>query len=168
MIFIIIISWNVISIEGNEKRFFFVCVSTSLSKSLRGLAEPHCGECNVRFDLVQMQEVSEACSLDDDMVDGDLGDGMRVRAAPSSTRKKSQSFAGVTETVLPGSEHLRRSSQTLEAAWIPGLKITDTQRQARWKLSRSGKNVCELTLYYNTGVKQRSNHVARYHQILKF
>ncbi|TMS03274.1 Coiled-coil domain-containing protein 125 [Larimichthys crocea] len=84
-----------------------------------------------------MQEVSKARSLDDDMVDGDLGDGMGVGAAPSSTRKKSQSFAGVTETLIPGAEHLRRSSQTVEAPWIPGLKSGEAQHRARWKLSRS-------------------------------
>lgn len=120
-----------------------------MSKSvygLAGLAEPYCGECYVRFDLVQMQEVSEACSLDDDMVDGDLGDGMGVRAAPSSTRKNSQSFAGVTETLLPIAEQLRRSSQAGEAAWITGLKTADTKQRTCWKLPCSGKNVCELPL----------------------
>ncbi|XP_027133313.1 coiled-coil domain-containing protein 125 isoform X1 [Larimichthys crocea] len=93
----------------------------------------------------QMQEVSKARSLDDDMVDGDLGDGMGVGAAPSSTRKKSQSFAGVTETLIPGAEHLRRSSQTVEAPWIPGLKSGEAQHRARWKLSRSADSLLELS-----------------------
>ncbi|KAG8011630.1 hypothetical protein GBF38_003890 [Nibea albiflora] len=92
-----------------------------------------------------MQEVSKACSLDDDMADGDLGDGMGVGAAPSSTRKKSQSFAGVTETLIPGAEHLRRSSQTVEAAWIPGIKSGEAQHRARWKLSRSADSLLELS-----------------------
>lgn len=134
---------------------------------LAGLAHPYCGECNVRFDPVQMQEVSEACSLDDDMVDGDLGDGMGVRAAPSSTRKKSQSFASVTETLLPGAERLRCSSQAGEAAWIPGLKMAGTQQRARWKLLRSSKNVCELTLYCNKGAK-KNRIIKTRHQILSF
>ncbi|XP_067456178.1 coiled-coil domain-containing protein 125 isoform X2 [Thunnus thynnus] len=76
----------------------------------------------------------EASSLDDDMVDGDLGDGMGVRAAPSSTRKKSQSSTGVTGTLLPGAELLRRSSQGEEAAWIPRLKIAERQQRTNWKL----------------------------------
>ncbi|XP_042344337.1 coiled-coil domain-containing protein 125 [Plectropomus leopardus] len=81
-----------------------------------------------------MHEVSEVHSLDDDMVDGDLGDGMRVRAAATSPRLKSQSFAGLTETLLSRTELLRNFSHAGEAAWIPGLK---TQPRARWKLPRS-------------------------------
>lgn len=96
---------------------------------------------------VQMQEVSEACSLDDDMVDGDLGDGTEVRKAPSSTRKKSQSLHSVPETPLPGAG---------EATWIPRLKIAEVQQRARWKLPCSGRNVCELSLYRQTGTKQDS------------
>ncbi|KAI3372302.1 hypothetical protein L3Q82_022668 [Scortum barcoo] len=91
----------------------------------------------LRFDLVQMQEVSESCSLEDDMVDGDLGDGMGVRAAPSSTGKKSQSVASVTETLLPGAERRRCSTQAGQAAWIPGLKTTGMELRARWKLPHS-------------------------------
>ncbi|XP_028991232.1 coiled-coil domain-containing protein 125 isoform X2 [Betta splendens] len=59
---------------------------------------------------------------DDDMVDGDLGDGMGGKKAPSSTRKKSQSARRSSEPQLPGAE---------DAASIPGLKITEEQR-ARW------------------------------------
>ncbi|XP_035515077.1 coiled-coil domain-containing protein 125 isoform X2 [Morone saxatilis] len=91
-----------------------------------------------------MQEVSEASNLDDDMVDGDLGDGMGVRAAPSFTRKKSQSVAGVTESLLPGAERHRNSGQTGEAVWIPGLKTAETQQRARWKLLCSG-SLAELS-----------------------
>ncbi|XP_026198091.1 coiled-coil domain-containing protein 125 isoform X2 [Anabas testudineus] len=76
-----------------------------------------------------MQEVSETCSLDDDMVDGDLGDGMEVRKAASSTRKKSQSLGSVSEPLLPGAG---------EAAWIPRLKIAEVQQRARWKLPPCG------------------------------
>ncbi|XP_040012270.1 coiled-coil domain-containing protein 125 isoform X2 [Xiphias gladius] len=88
-----------------------------------------------------MQEVSEACCLDDDMVDGDLGDGMGVRAAPSSTSKKSQSFAGLSETLLPRAELLRCTSQARETAWIPGLKTAGTQQRAWWKLPGCGSLV---------------------------
>lgn len=88
-----------------------------------------------------MQKFSEACSLDDDMVDGDLGVGMGVRATPNPIRKKSQSFAGVTETVVSRAETLRRSSQISESAWVPGQKIPETQWKPHWKHSRSGKNV---------------------------
>lgn len=107
---------------------------------MAGLIDPYCGECNVRFLSVQMQEVSEACSpVEDDMVDGDLGDGMRFRAAPSSTRKKSQSFAGLTDTLLSTTELLRCSSN-------PGPKAAETQQRARWKwtLPHSSKNTCDL------------------------
>ncbi|KAM7392182.1 hypothetical protein PAMP_022811 [Pampus punctatissimus] len=69
----------------------------------------------------------EASILDDDMVEGDLGNGMRVRAAPSSIKKKSQSSAGVIGTVLSGAELLRCSSQGGEAAWIPRLRIAERQ-----------------------------------------
>ncbi|KAK2837068.1 hypothetical protein Q5P01_014280 [Channa striata] len=74
-----------------------------------------------------MQEVSEVCSLDDDMVDGDLGDGMGVRAALSSSKKKSHSLVSMSEAPLPGAG---------EAAWIPGLKTAEAQQRARWKLPR--------------------------------
>lgn len=80
------------------------------------------------------------------MVDGDLGDGMGVKATPSSTRNKSQSFTGVSEILKPRAEWLRRGSQSGEAAWIPGLKTVETQQKARWKLSCSGKSVCTLIL----------------------
>ncbi|XP_068577225.1 coiled-coil domain-containing protein 125 [Cebidichthys violaceus] len=77
-----------------------------------------------------MQEAGEARSPEDDMANGDLGDGMGVRAAPSSTRNKSQSADGLTETPLSRTEPLGRAG---EAAWIPGLKTTGTQQRARWK-----------------------------------
>ncbi|XP_036953871.1 coiled-coil domain-containing protein 125 isoform X2 [Acanthopagrus latus] len=80
-------------------------------------------------------QVSEACRPDDDMADGDLGDGMGLRSAPSSTRKKNQSLAGSTEIQMPGAERRRCGSQTGEAAWIPGLMIAETQQRAFKKLS---------------------------------
>nr|XP_046242052.1 coiled-coil domain-containing protein 125 isoform X3 [Scatophagus argus] len=92
-----------------------------------------------------MQEVSEACNPDDDMVDGDLGDGMVVRAAPSSTRKKSQGLTGVTETLMPGAELRRHSSQKGEAAWIPGLKIAEMRQRACRKLICLADSMVELS-----------------------
>ncbi|XP_068167075.1 coiled-coil domain-containing protein 125 isoform X2 [Antennarius striatus] len=87
--------------------------------------------------MMQINTSSETCSPVDDMVDGDLGDGMEVRAASRSTRKKSQSFAGATENLLPGTEWLKRSGQPGEAGWIPVLKVVQSQQKARWKLSSS-------------------------------
>ncbi|XP_070689563.1 coiled-coil domain-containing protein 125 [Pempheris klunzingeri] len=98
-----------------------------------------------RLDLVQMQEVSEACGLDDDdMVDGDLGDGSGVRTAPGSATKTRQSFTGVTETLLPVAERLRHRSQAGEAAWFSGLKTAETQQGACLKLPCSG-SVADLS-----------------------
>lgn len=123
---------------------------TTVNESIRGLAclaHPYCDDCSAEFGLVQQQEVMQASSLDDDMVDGDLGVGMGVRAAPSSIRKKSHSSAGVTGTLLPGAELFRCSSQGGEAGWIPRLKTAERQQRTNWKLPCTGKNVCELTLY---------------------
>ncbi|XP_073321541.1 coiled-coil domain-containing protein 125 [Pagrus major] len=80
-------------------------------------------------------QVSEACRLDDDMADGDLGDGMGFRSAPNSTKKKSQSFAGITEIQMPAAERRRCGSQTGEVAWIPGLMTAETQQRSFRKLS---------------------------------
>ncbi|XP_053181590.1 coiled-coil domain-containing protein 125 [Scomber japonicus] len=83
----------------------------------------------------------EASSLDDDMMDGDLGDGMGVIAASSSTRKKSQSSNGVMGATLPRAELLRRSGQGGENTWIPRLKITERQLTIPWKLPHTGSLV---------------------------
>ncbi|XP_030579492.1 coiled-coil domain-containing protein 125 [Archocentrus centrarchus] len=88
-----------------------------------------------------MNEVSETCSLDDDMVDGDLGDGMGVRTAPSSTRSKSESFAGPSENLLLKTELLKCSSRAGEADWLPAMKTAETQQRARWKLPHFGSLV---------------------------
>ncbi|CAJ1068657.1 coiled-coil domain-containing protein 125 [Xyrichtys novacula] len=85
-----------------------------------------------------MQAVGGACDLDDDMLDGDLGDGMGGRAAHKPGRMKSQSFSGVSETPLIGADRLRRSLQTGEPTLIPGLKTKETLQKARWKLQLSG------------------------------
>ncbi|XP_008282557.1 coiled-coil domain-containing protein 125 isoform X2 [Stegastes partitus] len=88
--------------------------------------------------MQEVGDVSEAWSLEDDMVDGDLGDGMRARETPNSTGKKSQSFAGLSESLLLRAELVMRSSQVGEAVWIPALK---TAERARWKLPHFGSLV---------------------------
>lgn len=98
-----------------------------------------------------MQHVCEAGSLEDDMVDGDLGDGMRVRAAPSFTRKKSQSSTGPTVSLLPDAELLRHNSLTGEVPWTPSLKTAGWQPSTCWKLQRTG-NVLELILKQQTQI----------------
>uniref|UniRef100_A0A8D3CUQ8 Coiled-coil domain containing 125 n=1 Tax=Scophthalmus maximus TaxID=52904 RepID=A0A8D3CUQ8_SCOMX len=85
-----------------------------------------------------MQKISEAFILDDDMVDGDLGDGKDIRAARRSTGKKSQSFGRLSEVLLPRAELLRRSSQAGETAWILGQKTAKTHPGAVWRVSRCG------------------------------
>ncbi|CAB1414065.1 unnamed protein product [Pleuronectes platessa] len=79
-------------------------------------------------------EVSKAFNLDDDMVDGDLGDGVGVRGSSSSTNKKNQSFAALSETLLPQAELLRRSSQAGETAWIAGMKTAKTYQGSDWRV----------------------------------
>lgn len=97
-------------------------------------------EDNIKFTHMQMQSSREDSSLDDDMVDGDLGNGMEVRTASTSTRKKSQSFAGVTETELSQVERLGYSRQTFEVTWVHRMKKTETQQRAHWKPACFGKN----------------------------
>ncbi|KAM8885508.1 coiled-coil domain-containing protein 125 [Spinachia spinachia] len=70
-----------------------------------------------------MQEAAEARGLDDDMADGDLGDGTGVGAAQSPPRNKSPSFSSATETLGPEGE----------AGRAPGLKSTGTPLATRWK-----------------------------------
>ncbi|XP_035022872.1 coiled-coil domain-containing protein 125 [Hippoglossus stenolepis] len=83
-------------------------------------------------------EVSKAFNLEDDMVDGDLGDGLGVRASSSSTSKKNQSFAALSETLLPQAELLRRSSQAGETAWITGMKTAKTHQGSDWRVPHCG------------------------------
>ncbi|XP_062418151.1 coiled-coil domain-containing protein 125 [Pungitius pungitius] len=78
-----------------------------------------------------MQEAAEACSLDDDMADGDLGDGTGVGAAPGSPRNKSHSLTSLMETLLPRTEPLGPEG---EVGRIPGLKGMRTPLGTRWKL----------------------------------
>lgn len=92
-----------------------------------------------------MQEAAEACSLDDDMADGDLGDGTGVGAAPSSPKNKSHGFTGQTETLLSRMETLGPEG---EAGGIHGLKSTGTPLGTRWKPPPCGKNSGSITLMY--------------------
>lgn len=79
--------------------------------------------------------------LDDDMVDGDLGNGMEVRKASISTRNKSQSFAGATETELCHLKTLGSSIQNLEVSWVHRMKKTENEIRTDWKPSCFGKTV---------------------------
>ncbi|KAI9543676.1 hypothetical protein NQZ68_008723 [Dissostichus eleginoides] len=84
-----------------------------------------------------MQEVSGACSLDDDMLEGDLGDGTGGLAPSGPLRKKSQSLTA--DSLLSRAEP--RSSSLGGPAWIPGLKTAGPQQRARWKPPCSGSLV---------------------------
>lgn len=105
-------------------------------------------DCNT-VQLLQMQKVNEDCSMDDDMVDGDLGFGMGARVPPSPIRRKTQSFRAITDSVVSRAERFRHNSQTSAPPWFPGPKTTETQCRAQWRLSQSGSYLL------NTGV----NHV---------
>lgn len=84
-----------------------------------------------------MQKVSE----DDDMVDGDLGFGMGVRAAAVPIRRKTHSFVGDADGAVSRAERFRRSSQTSESPRFAGPKTTETLGRAQWRLSQSGKRL---------------------------
>ncbi|XP_035801792.1 coiled-coil domain-containing protein 125 isoform X1 [Amphiprion ocellaris] len=92
--------------------------------------------------MQEVSEVNEAWSLEDDMLDGDLGDGMGVSETPSSTRKRSQRFAGLSESLLLRAELIIRSSEAGEAAWIPAPK---TAERARWKLPLFAGSLVDLS-----------------------
>ncbi|KAM8865362.1 coiled-coil domain-containing protein 125 isoform 2-T2 [Synchiropus picturatus] len=76
-----------------------------------------------------MQEVSAVGPPDDDMLDGDLGDGMGSRPPSSSLRSKFQSSSLVSDGQPP-----RRSCPSGEAAWKPKLKLAGWKQGACWKL----------------------------------
>ena len=89
---------------------------------------------------LQMQEVDEDCGMDDDVVDGDLGFGMGVRAAAAPTRRKAHSFVGVADGSLSRAQRFRNNSQTPESPWCPGARTTETQARAQWRLPQSGRS----------------------------
>ncbi|XP_053726858.1 coiled-coil domain-containing protein 125 isoform X2 [Synchiropus splendidus] len=76
-----------------------------------------------------MQEVSAVGLPDDDMLDGDLGDGMGSRPPSSSLRSKFQS-----SSLVPDGQSPRRSCPSGEAAWKPKLKLAGWKQGACWKL----------------------------------
>lgn len=80
-----------------------------------------------------MQACREDKCFDDDMVDGDLGDGMEARKSSLSARKKSQSFAGATETELCHLKRLGSSIQNLEVSWANRMKKTENEMRTDWK-----------------------------------
>ncbi|KAJ4942537.1 hypothetical protein JOQ06_012393 [Pogonophryne albipinna] len=84
-----------------------------------------------------MQEVSGACSLDDDMLEGDLGDGTGGLAPSGPLRKKSQTLTA--DSLLSRAEP--RSSSLGGGAWIPGLKTAGPQQRAHWRPPCSGSLV---------------------------
>lgn len=90
------------------------------------------------WDLFQMEELSEDCSLKDDMVDGDLGDGIGVTTALSSTRMKSDRVSGRSESRLLRTDPLQCSSRAGEAVWTPTIKTAETQQRAQRELSYFG------------------------------
>lgn len=94
-----------------------------------------------------MEQGGEDWDMDDDMVDGDLGFGMEVRAAASPIRRKAHSFVAVSDGVVSRAERFRHNSQTTDSPWSPGPRRTETQGRAQWRLSQSGKNRCP-----NTGI----------------
>ncbi|XP_005942524.1 coiled-coil domain-containing protein 125 isoform X1 [Haplochromis burtoni] len=88
-----------------------------------------------------MEEPSEDCSLKDDMVDGDLGDGIGVTTALSSTRMKSDRVSGRSESRLLRTDPLQCSSRAGEAVWTPTIKTAETQQRAQRELSYFGSLV---------------------------
>ncbi|XP_035768758.1 coiled-coil domain-containing protein 125 [Neolamprologus brichardi] len=84
-----------------------------------------------------MEELSEDCSLNDDMVDGDLGDGIGVTTALSSTRMKSERVSGRSESRLLRADPLQCSSRAGEAVWTPTIQTAETQQRAQRELSYS-------------------------------
>ncbi|KAM9858196.1 coiled-coil domain-containing protein 125 [Aulostomus maculatus] len=92
-----------------------------------------------------MQDLSEASSLDDDMVDGDLGDGMKVRAVSSSSWKKSESSTGPPVTILPNAELLSWRSQAGDTTWIQRVKTAEWQQRTRWKMPHTVSSLANMT-----------------------
>lgn len=96
---------------------------------------------------VQMQTGREDKCPDDDMVDGDLGDGMEARKASISVRKKSQSFAGATETELCHLKRLGSSIQNLEVSWVNRMKKTESEMRTDWKKASCFGKMVDHTVF---------------------
>lgn len=103
-----------------------------------------------------MQACRDDKCPDDDMADGDLGDGMEVRKASMSARKKSQSFAGATETELSHLKRLGSSIQNLEVSWVNRMKKTENEMRTDWnKPSCLGKTVYHATFSLATFIEKK-------------
>lgn len=92
--------------------FFFFCVVGSVSK----------------------QPQMQGLSLEDDMVDGDLGDGTELRKTHSSSSRKTQSLGGLTEGTLSQTK-LGCCNSEEAMAWI-----SKSQQKASWKIPHCGEN----------------------------
>nr|XP_057926127.1 coiled-coil domain-containing protein 125 isoform X2 [Doryrhamphus excisus] len=90
-----------------------------------------------------MQEVAEVFSLDDDMVDGDLGDGTTIRTNSCSNRKKSQNLTGPPGTISPDADSYRSSNQAREAAWTSKLMTADWQQG--WKVPFNADSLTDMS-----------------------
>lgn len=84
-----------------------------------------------------MPDLHQAVSLDDDLVTGDLGDGMAVRTTALSTRKKSQSSTEPRGPISLDRDVYRRS-HSREAACIPRLMTEGWEKMSTWKMPLIG------------------------------
>ncbi|XP_019716431.1 cell cycle checkpoint protein RAD17 isoform X1 [Hippocampus comes] len=92
---------------------------------------------NQEFGLMLMPHLHQAISLDDDLVTGDLGDGMTVRTTSLSTRKKSQSSTEPRGPISPDGDVYRRS-HAREAACMPRLMTEGWEKMSTWKMPLIG------------------------------
>ncbi|XP_071771292.1 coiled-coil domain-containing protein 125 [Centroberyx gerrardi] len=112
-----------------------------------------------------MQGVREAGSLEDDMADGDLGDGTGIRPRPSSTSRKSRSASWQMGNLLPGTELLQRGSQVGDAAWTPRLdtgfsQVAAAGQRAALRLTGTAGSLDDLSKEELRERLQEANEVA--------
>uniref|UniRef100_A0A3P8VIG7 Coiled-coil domain containing 125 n=1 Tax=Cynoglossus semilaevis TaxID=244447 RepID=A0A3P8VIG7_CYNSE len=81
---------------------------------------------------VSKQPQMQGLSLEDDMVDGDLGDGTELRKTHSSSSRKTQSLGGLTEGTLSQTK-LGCCNSEEAMAWI-----SKSQQKASWKIPHCG------------------------------
>ncbi|XP_057688528.1 coiled-coil domain-containing protein 125 isoform X2 [Corythoichthys intestinalis] len=91
-----------------------------------------------------MQEVHKANSLDDDLVAGDLGDGMTVRRTPHPIRKNKQCSSASQGLILPDADLYRRN-QAREAACIPRMMTEGWERSSSWKMSLTAGSFADMS-----------------------
>uniref|UniRef100_A0A3Q3D242 Uncharacterized protein n=1 Tax=Hippocampus comes TaxID=109280 RepID=A0A3Q3D242_HIPCM len=92
-----------------------------------------------------MPHLHQAISLDDDLVTGDLGDGMTVRTTSLSTRKKSQSSTEPRGPISPDGDVYRRS-HAREAACMPRLMTEGWEKMSTWKMPLIGNGNSRIVL----------------------